>query len=101
MHFLVDFENVKNNGLKDIEYLLTEDSVELFFSDATPTIAKGIFEHLKKFGYEIKICKLPNPRKNALDFYITSRTGELLGGGHQEPIAIISNDKDFKSLQEY
>lgn len=101
MYFLVDFENVKNNGLKGVDHLLSEDTVELFFSEYCPTIGNGIFEQLKKSGCEMKICKLLNPRKNALDFYITSRMGELIGRGYQEHIAIISNDKDYKSVQEY
>ena len=101
MYFLVDFENVKSNGLKGSEYLLSEDSIELFFSEATPTIANGIFEQIKKSGCKLRVYKLQNPRKNALDFYITSRLGELIGDGYQEPIAIISNDKDYKSVQDY
>lgn len=100
-HFIVDFENVKNNGLKGSDCLLISDSVELFFSDACPTIANGIFEHLKKSECEVRVCKLQILRKNALDFYITSRLGELIGSGYQEQIAIISNDKDYKSVQEY
>lgn len=101
MYFLINFENVKNNGMKGSEHLLTEDTVELFFSDATPTMANGIFENIKNSGCKVKICKLQNQRSNALDFYIASRLGELIGSGYQEPIAIISNDKDFKSVQEY
>lgn len=101
MYFLVDYENVKSSGMKGNDCLLPEDMVELLFSDACPTIANGIFKQIKKSGCEVRICKLLNPRKNALDFYITSRLGELIGSGYPEPIAIISNDKDYKSVQEY
>lgn len=101
MYFLIDFENVKNSGMKGSEHLLAEDTIELFFSDAAPTISNGIFEQIKQSRCEVKICKLQNPRKNALDFYISTRLGELIGSGYQESIAIISNDKDYKSVQEY
>lgn len=101
MYFLIDFENVKNRGMKGSEHLLAEDTIELFFSSTTPMMSKGIFETIKKSGCELKICKLQNQRSNALDFYIASRLGELIGSVYQEPIAIISNDKDYKSVQEY
>lgn len=101
MYFLVDLENVKNSGMKGCESLLPEDTVEIFFSEAFPNISHGIFENIKKSGCDIKICKLQNQRKNALDFYITSRIGELIGSGYSGQIAIISHDKDYKSVQEY
>lgn len=56
---------------------------------------------MKDSGCEIKICKLKQARKNALDFYITSRLGELIGSGYQGNAAIISGDHGFKSVQEY
>lgn len=101
MYFLVDFENVKNCGMKGCEHLLPEDTIEIFFSEAFPNISLGIFENMKKSRCEIRICKLQNQRKNALDFYIASRIGELIGNGYPGQIAIISHDKDYKSVQEY
>ena len=101
MYFLIDFENVKNSGMKGSEYLFAGDTVELFFSSACPNIANKIFVDIKKSGCEVRICKLQNPRKNALDFYIASRIGELIGSGYQDSIVIISNDHGFRSVQEY
>ena len=101
MYFLIDFENVKSGGMNGSEYLLSGDTIELFFSNACPTIRNGIFENMKKSGCEVRICKLQNARKNALDFYITSRIGELIGNGCQDLIVIISNDQGYKSVQDY
>lgn len=101
MYFAIDYENVGNNGMKGSEYLSEGDIVELFFSDAGPTISQGIFENMENAKCRLLICKLQNQRKNALDFYIATRLGEMIGGGYQESIAIISNDKGFKAVQEY
>ena len=87
--------------MKGSEYLFVGDAVELFFSSACPNIANKIFVDIKKSGCKVRICKLQNPRKNALDFYIASRIGELIGSGYQESIVIISNDHGFRSVQEY
>ena len=95
MYFAIDYENVGNNGMKGSEYLSEEDTVEIFFSAAGPTISQGIFENMKNAKCRLLICKLQNQRKNALDFYIATRLGEMIGRGYQESIAIISNDKDF------
>ena len=101
MYFAIDYENVKNNGMRGSEHLSTEDTVELFFSNACPTISKGIFENLKNAKCKLSACKLQNQRKNALDFYVATRLGEMIGRGYQAPIAIISNDNGFKAVQEY
>lgn len=39
--------------------------------------------------------------KNALDFYIATYVGELLGRGAEEHVSIVSNDKDFQIVREY
>lgn len=101
MYFLIDHENVSNNGYKGSEYLLSEDTVEIFFSNNSKNIMTGLFGDMERAGCNIKICKLYQTRKNALDFYITSRLGELIGKCVEGNIAIISGDQGFKSVQEY
>lgn len=101
MYFLVDHENVNNSGYQGVEYLLPEDTIEIFYSESSKNIHNGIFRLIKDSGCDIKICKLKQIRKNALDFYIVSRLGELIGSGYQGNSAIISGDHGFKSVQEY
>lgn len=101
MYFLIDHENVSNNGYKGSEFLLSEDTVEIFFSNSSKNIMSGLFKDMEQAGCNIKICKLYQTRKNALDFYITSRVGELVGSGFNGNIAIVSGDQGFKSVQEY
>lgn len=101
MYFLIDHENVSNNGYKGSEFLLPEDTVEIFYSNSSKNIMSGVFKDMEQARCNIKICKLYQTRKNALDFYITSRLGELVGNGFDGNIAIVSGDQGFKSVQEY
>ena len=101
MYFLIDHENVSNNGYKGSEFLLPEDTVEIFYSNSSKNIMSGVFKDIEQARCNIKICKLYQTRKNALDFYITSRLGELVGNGFDGNIAIVSGDQGFKSVQEY
>ncbi len=39
--------------------------------------------------------------KNALDFYIASRIGEVYGQGFEGMVAVVSNDKGFRAVQDY
>lgn len=52
-------------------------------------------------GCVFEICKLCKNGKNALDFYITSRLGELFGGGFEGITAIISRDNGFQAVRDY
>ena len=101
MYFLIDHENVTNNGYKGTEFLLPEDTIEIFYSNSCKNIMLGLFEDMEMAGCNIKICKLYQTRKNALDFYITSKVGELIGNGYDGNIIIVSGDQGFKSVQEY
>lgn len=101
MYFLIDYENVNNNGMQGCKYLLPEDTLEIFYSMTSTNISSRVFDTIAQSGCTLKICKLQNPRKNALDFYIASRLGELIGKGHQETMVIISHDKGYKAVMEY
>jgi len=52
-------------------------------------------------GCNFEICKLQNVRKNALDFYIASKVGEIFAVDKDAKIAIISADKDYRSVLDY
>lgn len=48
-----------------------------------------------------EICKLCKTGKNALDFYIASKLGELFGGGQEGIAVIVSNDNGFQAVRDY
>lgn len=98
---MIDFENTRSRGLQGAEYLQADDSVTIFYSQACMKIEQGRLEELKKSGCSFELCKLLRSSKNALDFYIASRIGEIYGRGYTGRIAIVSNDTGFQAVKDY
>ena len=101
MYFLVDFENVRSGGLRDVDYLDKSDYITIFFSEAAHSCEGRYLEEIEESGCHFDTCKLQNTGKNGLDFYIASRVGEFYGSGHKERIAIISKDQGYKAVRDY
>lgn len=101
IHFMVDFENTRSRGLQGADYLLPEDAVTIFYSQACMKIERRWFYRIQEAGCEFHICKLQKQGKNALDFYIASRIGELYGSGYTGKTAIVSSDTGFKAIRDY
>lgn len=101
MYFLVDLENVHEAGMQGSGYLNQEDKLILFYSDSAPTLETRYLEDIQESGCEFAICKLKKARKNALDFYIVTKLGEIFGSGYSGIVAIISQDDGFRSAKEY
>lgn len=101
MHFMIDFENTKSSGLVGGKYVTRDDAVTIFFSQSSQQVERGKLQTILASGCEFSICKLANTGKNALDFYIASRIGELFGGGYDGVVGIISKDNGFKAVAEY
>ena len=79
MYFLIDYENVRNSGMRGTEFLLPSDWVIIFYSDAAPAIEQRHLNNLQLSGCGFETCKLLKKRKNGLDFYIASKAGALFG----------------------
>ena len=101
MYFLVDFENVRNLGMRGTEFLLRSDCVVLFYSDAAPAIEQRHLNHIQLAGCGFETCKLLKKRKNGLDFYIASKVGALFGAERCQNLVIVSNDSGFQAVREY
>lgn len=101
MHFMIDYENVRESGLLGSEYLLPDDKVTLFYSDAANTVENGYMKSIFQSGCGIEICKLIKKGKNALDFYIASRIGEVFGEEYSGIIGIVSKDQGFRAIKDY
>lgn len=101
MYFLIDYENVKNMGMQGAEHLQPADHLVLFYSAAAPNMEERYLSAVKASGCEFCICKLVKIRKNALDFYIAARLGEIWGQGYRGNTVIVSKDDGFHSLIEY
>lgn len=101
IHFVIDFENVSSLGLQGSEYLCSDDCVTIFYSAACLKVESGKINQILQSGCNFDICKLQKTGKNALDFYIASRVGEIYGSGYAGNVAIVSKDKGFHAVQEY
>lgn len=101
MYFLIDYENVQNNGMRGTEHLLPTDHVTVFYSSAAPNMETQYLMGIKSSGCAFEVCKLVKPHKNALDFYIATRTGAIFGTGYSGCVAIISRDEGFQSVRDY
>jgi hypothetical protein len=101
MYFLIDYENVNYAGLEGTEFLEKSDTVSIFFSGVSDKIVAYRMKDIEMSGCSFEICKLQNVRKNALDFYIASKLGEIFAVDKAAKIAIISADKDYRSVIDY
>lgn len=101
MYFLIDFENVGNEGLRGAQYLLKEDTVIIFFSQSCELIGQGCFHEIMETFCRLDICKLKKAGKNALDFYIATKVGEIFGSGFSGKVAIVSRDQGYTAVRDY
>lgn len=101
MYFLIDFENVKNAGMRGTEYLLSTDCVIVFYSANTPTMEQRHLMNIQDSGCGFETYKLLMKRKNGLDFYIATKVGELFGAGRCKNAVLISNDSGFQAIRDF
>ncbi len=101
MLFLIDYENVGNAGMKGCDYLDARDHVIIFYSEARKNVERRVMEAISSCGCVFEVCKLCQAGKNALDFYIVSRLGELIGGGYDGSAVIVSQDGGFRAVRDY
>lgn len=101
MHFLVDYENVRNLGMRGTEFLLSSDCVILFYSDAALAIEQRHLQNIQHARCGFETCKLLIKRKNGLDFYIASKAGALFGAEQCRNLVIVSNDNGFQAVRDY
>lgn len=101
MHFLIDYENVREAGLDGVEYLHDADILTIFFSTVCKNISRRMMDYIWQSGCEFHACKLKNTGKNALDFYIATCVGELFGAGFSGKVIIVSRDKGYGAVRDY
>ena len=97
--FLIDYENVGESGLKGVEYLQVDDRLVLFYSDVCKTMRRDDLDRIEKSKCEFEMVRLVHTGKNALDFYIAARAGELLST--DKFFIIVSKDKGLDAIKDY
>lgn len=101
MLFLIDYENVGNAGMRGCSLLNAQDHVIVFYSDASKNMERGSLEEISASECTFEVCKLCKAGKNALDFYIASRLGEMIGSGYMGSVVIVSRDSGFQAVRDY
>ena len=96
--YLIDFENVHNEGLENIDSLTKEDHVHIFSTENALNIRMDI---VFSKGIDIKGHIVP-VRKQSLDMHLVSYLGHLLGiHGKQCSCVIISKDTDYDNIIKF
>ncbi|MBD5491352.1 MAG: hypothetical protein HDR16_04340 [Lachnospiraceae bacterium] len=101
MLFLIDYENVGNAGMKGCHYLNASDHIIIFYSETRKNMERRFLEDITNSECAFEICKLCKNGKNALDFYIASKLGEMFGVGYDGAAVIVSRDTGFEAVRDY
>ncbi len=96
--YLVDFENVKSDGLNGIADLKAEDRVMIFYSVNADKITFSLHKRMNESSANISFWKVDVGHKNALDFQLVSYLGYLLAKNDKEEYVIVSNDTGYNSV---
>lgn len=102
-YYLVDYENVKADGMYGVDQLGKKDCVCIFYSENASTLTFGLHEKLNQTKGKIVLQKVEVGVKNALDFQLSTYLGYLISEneGKNETYYIVSEDKGLAILTGY
>lgn len=101
MYFLVDYENVRESGLVGAEYLNKNDFLFIFYNGGCSKVSGSYIRQIKKSNCGLTMFKRTECSKNANDFCIAVRVGEIISKDPEAKIGIISLDKGFEAVLNY
>ena len=96
--YLIDYENVKKNGLNGIENIGKEDRVVIFFSENAKDLDMRMLSNHGCFGIEFE--QVPSG-KQSLDMCIALYIGVLVENEKDFEVIIVSMDNDYDGLITY
>ncbi|MDO4793039.1 MAG: PIN domain-containing protein [Filifactor alocis] len=102
-YYLVDYENVKTQGLNGVNKLPKEDIVCIFYSDNADSLTFGLHRRLNESKATILFQRVEVGQKNALDFQLSSYLGYIIHENADEPYDyyVVTQDKGYESLVNY
>jgi hypothetical protein len=101
-YYLIDFENVKTDGIKDLHGVHKGDVMTFFYSENCKNISLEVLDSISKLKVKYKGFNVKVGTKNALDFQLTSYLGYLIGKGNtDENYYIVSEDKGFEVVADF
>ena len=99
--YLVDYENVHNDGVTDIKRLSASDRVVIFYGDSIKSIPFETHVEMMASKAVIEYIETHKVAKNYLDFQLATYLGFLIGKGEKGPVYIISQDTGFDSIVDF
>ena len=99
--YLIDYENVKSEGIKGIAQLSEEDRVVIFYSHNTDTITFEAMDMIFNSKAQVSKYKILCGGKNALDFQLSTYLGYLIHEAKDSYFYIISKDNGFKHVVDF
>ena len=99
-YYLIDYENVHNDAIKELKDISAGDTLAIFYSDHCKNIGLDTLDEVLSKGAKLKIFRVSVGTKNALDFQLSCYIGYLIGkeGQHDAKYYIVSNDKGYDCL---
>lgn len=99
--YLIDYENVKSEGIKGIAQLSEEDRVVIFYSHNADTITFEAMDMIFNSKAQVSKYKILCGGKNALDFQLSTYLGYLIQEAKDSYFYIISKDNGFKHVVDF
>lgn len=99
--YLVDYENVHNDGVADIKKLSSSDRVVIFYGDSIKSIPFETHVEMMESKAKIEYIETHKIAKNYLDFQLATYLGYLIGKGEKGPVYIISHGTGFDSIVDF
>ena len=99
--YLIDYENVKSEGIKGIAQLSEEDRVVIFYSHNADTITFEAMDMIFNSKAQVLKYKILCGGKNALDFQLSTYLGYLIHEAKDSYFYIISKDNGFKHVVDF
>ncbi|MFI3202295.1 MAG: PIN domain-containing protein [Eubacteriales bacterium] len=101
MTFLIDFENVGNNGFDGIEQLTPTDTLIIFYSNKAKSLSMDTHCKLEDSLVQKEYICVEVGGKNALDFQLSTYLGYLLATQTEETYYIVSKDEGFSFITNF
>ncbi len=99
--YLIDFENVRSDGLRGINWLSENDTVVIFYSNNADTLTFEAMDLILNSNAAIRKFKIARGGKNALDFQLATYLGFLIHENGNPYFYIISRDNGFHYVIDF
>lgn len=99
--FLIDFENMRSEGLRGIDTLTSEDTVVIFYSNNADSLTFAAHAMIMSSKANVIYYKIKRGGKNALDFQLISCLGYMLAKEPDAEFYVISKDTGYDFAIEF